>query len=592
MERIVLRHLTGSKANQVDEYPLNHIKELSIGRDPSSLVKYDPDRDDLVGRQHATISQNTSDPTQFTISDLNSRNGTYVNKQRILGSTKILPGDVVQLGPGGPEFQFDIEPRPANMVRPTRVGDAVTPPLGAVGVPPTRFGTPPAGIPQTAPAGAIETRVGKATVERMVAQSKSDSKKYVVLALVAFMLIVVVVAGGLFAYFRIQANKTASDSAQQLNSIKGTVSDLNSKAPVMTPSDIASNYSDSTVFVQVNWSLADSSGSPLFFYYVRNVYTDPQGIVRPIVPDNRRYVAAYKAIQGNNGVVIEPFLTTDSQEGSLPSVGFPLTGSGFCVTNDGFIMTNLHVAANWKVAYHNFQSYAFPGVVFNASGKPIFAQDGSPQLVMSQSQVNNWIPSNTKQFGDESELGHAAVQGRADNLDVTFANTELRRPAKTVAISDRHDVALIKIDIPEVLKKVDLNDNYDAVKNGEPVTVLGYPGGSPQLVGVIGTKGQRGFYEPFQLGIIPQPTLSTGNISQILREQEGGNGKDTVVSVVGDQYQLTINSTGGGNSGGPVFDDHGRVIAIFTYGLHSDFNASAAVPIKFGMELMGIKKVR
>jgi len=108
---------------------------------------------------------------------------------------------------------------------------------------------------------------------------------------------------------------------------------------------------------------------------------------------------------------------------------------------------------------------------------------------------------------------------------------------------------------------------------------------------VIGTKGQRGFYEPFQLGIIPQPTITAGNISQVLREQEAA-GKDTVYSQIGDAYQLTINSTGGGNSGGPVFDDHGRVIAIFTYGLHTDFNASAAVPIKYGMELMGIKKVR
>src|ERR1044071_5052446 len=120
MERIVLRHLTGSKANQVEEFPIHHIKELVLGRDPASTVTYDPDKDDLVGRQHARITQDIPDATQFTITDLDSRNGTYINKQRIVGTVKIAPGDLIQLGPGGPEVQFDLEPRPQNAIRATR----------------------------------------------------------------------------------------------------------------------------------------------------------------------------------------------------------------------------------------------------------------------------------------------------------------------------------------------------------------------------------------------------------------------------------------------------------------------------------------
>src|SRR6202158_5493117 len=110
MQRIVIRHLSGSKANQVEEFPLNHFNEIIFGRDPSATVKYDPDRDDLVGRQHAKIAPAPNDVNQFTVTDLNSRNGTYVNKQRIAGPARIAPGDLIQLGPGGPEFQFDLEP--------------------------------------------------------------------------------------------------------------------------------------------------------------------------------------------------------------------------------------------------------------------------------------------------------------------------------------------------------------------------------------------------------------------------------------------------------------------------------------------------
>src|SRR6202158_2782117 len=100
MQRIVIRHLSGSTANNVEEFPLNHFSEIILGRDPSATVKYDPDRDDLVGRQHAKIAADPTDPTQFTVTDMNSRNGTYVNKQRITSAAKIAPGDQIQLGPG------------------------------------------------------------------------------------------------------------------------------------------------------------------------------------------------------------------------------------------------------------------------------------------------------------------------------------------------------------------------------------------------------------------------------------------------------------------------------------------------------------
>src|ERR1044071_8615390 len=150
MERIVLRHLSGSKANQVEEFPLTHFKELIFGRDPSSTVKYDPEKDDLVGRQHAKVMQDSSDPTQFFIADLSSRNGTFVNKQRLVGSARLVPGDIVQFGAGGPEFQFDTYPP---VVRPTRTGADMSSSLMGGGPPPTRVGDSAAPIPMTAVSG-------------------------------------------------------------------------------------------------------------------------------------------------------------------------------------------------------------------------------------------------------------------------------------------------------------------------------------------------------------------------------------------------------------------------------------------------------
>ncbi len=110
MERVVLRHLKGSKASQLEEFPLHEFVELTIGRDPASEIRFDPEKDDLVGRQHARISRDKGDPYRFKLQDLNSRNGTFLNKLRVVGEMPLQPGDVIQLGAGGPELQFDLDP--------------------------------------------------------------------------------------------------------------------------------------------------------------------------------------------------------------------------------------------------------------------------------------------------------------------------------------------------------------------------------------------------------------------------------------------------------------------------------------------------
>jgi hypothetical protein len=42
MQRIVLRLVSSSRANQVEEFPLSHFKELVIGGDTSATVKIRP----------------------------------------------------------------------------------------------------------------------------------------------------------------------------------------------------------------------------------------------------------------------------------------------------------------------------------------------------------------------------------------------------------------------------------------------------------------------------------------------------------------------------------------------------------------------
>ncbi len=113
-QRIILRFRTSSKAGTSQELPVGEFPNVTFGCDSSCQVVFEADQDDLVSRAHAKISV---DGDSFWIGDLGSRNGTYVNSQRVSGRVKLMRGDIVQLGPGGPEFEFNVDPPPLGMLR-------------------------------------------------------------------------------------------------------------------------------------------------------------------------------------------------------------------------------------------------------------------------------------------------------------------------------------------------------------------------------------------------------------------------------------------------------------------------------------------
>ncbi len=121
--KIIVKHMTGSKANQIEPIELP-IKEIIIGREASCQVVYDPVKDNQVSRRHIRITQ--SEKNQFLLIDLFSKNGTYVNDQAVSIPVSLQIEDVVQLGKGGPKFEFDLDPRPENSVKVIRAESSIT----------------------------------------------------------------------------------------------------------------------------------------------------------------------------------------------------------------------------------------------------------------------------------------------------------------------------------------------------------------------------------------------------------------------------------------------------------------------------------
>jgi S1-C subfamily serine protease len=595
--KITLRYRSGSKAGSSSEFPVKDSGTISIGRDPSCEVAYDQEQDDLVSRVHSKIRIEGANPPSCFIADAGSRNGTYVNRQRVNGEVKLSPGDTIQLGAGGPQLEFDIFPRP---VKPTRLAAEVPETGVARQLAPTREAATvdaPAAVPERA-------MVGKETVERMIVAGQKKTSAVFLWAAAALVGTLVLAAG--------------------LLSIPGVRKAVGLGGKGLAPAEVAKVAGESVVYFEVSWKLVDEdTGLPLHQVLIPNQVQvaapppaapaapanpgDPAAPTPPGAPggqpgDIDSHIRAsvqtevHELVPGgpdqllvfvSMGGVLEPLLTTVPDG---PVIGYTASGSGFVVAPDGFILTNRHVAAPWQARYDAFASPI--GVLLQGDD-----QGHIKATPIDRSSYPAWIPLKAKVKLASGRLDTARplvpqlaplqAEGRGEQLDVAFPRNRERVRAKLIRVSDSVDIALVKVDLPHTVKSLELNDNYNSIAQGDAISILGYPAVSPEVTGLLASK--EALVPAIESRSIPDPTLSVGNIGRILRGKAGLS--EAIVSSFGDTYQLTVNSTGAGNSGGPVLDDQGRVIGLFTYAINGDARITFAVPIRYGIELMGTRPV-
>lgn len=75
---------------------------ITIGRDPTSSIRFDMAGDREVSTRHAEICEASG---SYEIADVGSTNGTWVNGTRLHGPRRLYAGDLVRLGRTGPTLR-------------------------------------------------------------------------------------------------------------------------------------------------------------------------------------------------------------------------------------------------------------------------------------------------------------------------------------------------------------------------------------------------------------------------------------------------------------------------------------------------------
>jgi DNA-binding response OmpR family regulator/S1-C subfamily serine protease len=222
-----------------------------------------------------------------------------------------------------------------------------------------------------------------------------------------------------------------------------------------------------------------------------------------------------------------------SLTGSGPEVHLDVFGTGFLASASGQILTNHHVAEPWW-------------------------QDDDMKQMLDQ--------------GLEPVIAEMAAYFPGVPHGITI-NTE--------KISSAADVAVVKGNVSELgIKQIALADGRRAVVSGGPIVLLGYPTALDAILARAGAETLQSI-----------ATASKGDPKQVMEELARRNlirpitTQGHIGDVLPDKIVYDAQTTSGG-SGGPLFNNEGKVIGI-NFAMVREFGGSNfAIPVGYGKSLL------
>ncbi|MEB3778895.1 MAG: trypsin-like peptidase domain-containing protein [Desulfurococcales archaeon] len=252
-------------------------------------------------------------------------------------------------------------------------------------------------------------------------------------------------------------------------------------------------------------------------------------------------------------IIWEEFLPYTSSVGLEMPVEVQSTafGSGFLVSPNGYLITNGHVVNDFDSELQevlplliNFASM-YSDAYYKVTGIPL-TQEEYDSLV--NSIISAYLTNRLKiqDYKVTVYVGMGKVVSGLGNLPkFTPARIIESRPF------EKEDLALLKIEVSHAPSLVVSKD--DIAKVGDRVWAIGYP-------------GAVAFHEILSTETLMEPTITEGTVS-------GYRSKVTGVRVLQSDVDVTH-----GNSGGPVVNSEGVVVAVTSFGSVDPTGSGREVP--------------
>ena len=588
MKQIVLQFISGADAHKEHTFDVSEDLSITIGRETTNKIVV-ADTEVMVSRKHATIRfASTFDSTEenpqheLIIVD-SSSNGIFVNGKKVNQSVPVTDEDEIQLGEKGPKLKLTCFPKQAKA---TRIMEAskeketiVTP----------RFTASTSSVPAGTPSPR-QTTTDYSTAQPSPPAPAASTTSNNLMKLVGGGLAVLFGIGGVGMYYY-QQNKvirtveigenTKTPPERQKPEIKDTL-----------PQKILSEWAGATVDITAYWQMIDSeTNKPVYHKFHQSELFNTK---RPLYE---------KQINGE----IQPVLTSDPEQG-YGIFGGIATGTGFVVSKDGMIMTNANIVERWIDPFP-FEKDGYAGNYEEDKKSGEYSLRNVSRITEKQfDSLKDWNLSDIKYSNWDnqklhSKLGHsqkAKIFGQNILIEVKFPGSNLKLKARHVVSSERHNVALIKVDVASPIKalELDINAQYGTVKGGERVVMLGYPAMSSQTYFTQQSTKSKDLNSNVansnkNTSVVNTVSVAEGIISKVpasrMEEKRSSSTEAKAFASRGDYIEMSMNYSGEGNSGGPVFNAEGKVIGIFTSNISSKdvgANIGLAVPISYGLELL------
>jgi S1-C subfamily serine protease len=222
-----------------------------------------------------------------------------------------------------------------------------------------------------------------------------------------------------------------------------------------------------------------------------------------------------------------------SLSGSGPELHLDAFGTGFLASADGQILTNHHVAEPW------------------------------------------W------QNDDLKELVDQGLDPVVAEMSAYFPRVQHGIAINTEKISSAADVAVVKGNVSELgIKQIALADSRRSAVSGGPVVLLGYPTALDAILARAGADTLQSI-----------ATASKGDPKQVMEELARRKlirpvtTQGHIGDVLPDKIVYDAQTTSGG-SGGPLFNNEGKVIGI-NFAMVREFGGSNfAIPVGYGKSLL------